>query len=65
MNNNDAEIYTKSIKSKRKDRELVFDLNMNNGQLDITENDGVNSKCISLSFTDAVRLKKLLNQNIE
>lgn len=44
MNNNDAEIYTKSIKSKRKDRELVFDLNMNNGQLDITENDGVNRK---------------------
>lgn len=65
MNNNDAETYTKSIKSKRKDRELVFDLNMNNGQLDITENDGVNRKCISLSFTDAVRLKKLLNQNIE
>ncbi len=62
--NNNIEVYTKSIKSKRKDRELVFDLNMNDGQLDITESDGVNRKCISLSFTDAIRLKKLLNQNI-
>lgn len=60
----EKEVFTKSVKTKREGVELVFELNMNNGQLDISASEDNKELCISLRFVDVVRLKNLLNQNL-